>query len=41
MITDTVSSSPRKKGNHKRTKSFQSPKTKDYNEQNIEELFSK
>ena len=40
MITDTISSSPRKKGNHKRTKSFQTPKTKDYNEQNIEELFS-
>ena len=40
MITDTVSSSPRKKGNHKRTKSFQSQKTKDYTEQNIEELFS-
>ena len=40
MITDIVSSSPRKKGNHKRTKSFQSPKIKDYTEQNIEELFS-
>ena len=40
MYTDTVSTSPIKKGCHRRMKSYQSLKTKDYTEQNIEELLS-
>lgn len=41
MISDKLPSSSKKKIIHKRIKSFQPPKSKDFTEQNIEELLSK